>query len=242
MRVAAVQFKARKGDLAGSRARLTRLVAEAADGADLVVCPELAVSGYLFADVVDARRVAEAPTGATFAALAAVARATGAWIVCGFIEDAGERLFNSAMVVDGDGALAGIYRKTLLFEDDTTWATPGDSGYLRFRCGGGEFTVGICMDLNDDRFIAWLRDSGVSVVAFPTNWTDEGENIWWYWVWRLEGLDAALVAANTWGDEPRPDGSGRLGFTGESAVVRRGAVLAAAPYRGDGVIRALIAR
>ena len=58
MRVAAVQWKARKGDYSSSLRRLVALCSDAATGSDLVVLPEMALTGYLFADAESARAVA----------------------------------------------------------------------------------------------------------------------------------------------------------------------------------------
>lgn len=234
MRVAAVQFKPRRGHKAEALRALCDLVRRAAPGADLVVLPEMAATGYLFRTVEAARAVAEPPEGPTFQALAPLAAAHRAWLVAGFAEDAGSRLYNSALVIDPDGALAGVYRKTLLFPPDYWWAHPGDSGYLAFDTGRGRFGVGICMDLNDDRFVAWAATAGIEAIAFPTNWVQEDSDVWGYWADRLRGVDAALVAANSYGPE------GPIAFTGRSAVLRRGEVLASAPATGNAVLRCIL--
>lgn len=234
MRVAAIQFKARRGHKREALERLRGLAAQAAPGSDLVVLPEMAATGYLFASPGSARAIAETPEGPLFATLAPLAAAHGAWIVAGFAEDAGEALYNSALVIDRTGALAGVYRKTLLFQPDYWWARPGDTGYLAFDTGAGRFGVGICMDLNDDAFIAWLRGAGLDAIAFPTNWVEEDIDVWAYWKERLAGIDAALVAANTYGTE------GPVAFTGLSAVIQGGQVLASAPPTGDRVLHAVL--
>ena len=234
MRVAAVQYKAIKGDPRGSLAALLQLARAAARGSDLTVLPEMAVTGYVFPDADAVRAVAEPAEGVTCAALAEVAREHGSWMVAGLPERDGDRLFNSALVIDPAGELRFVYRKTLLYEADVPWATPGDSGYASFDTEAGDFTVGICMDLNDDRFVTWCGQARARAVAFPTNWIDEGEQVWPYWAWRLGGTPSALVAANTWGAE------GDVGFRGESAIIDGRAVLAAAPVTGDGVLRAVL--
>jgi predicted amidohydrolase len=230
LRVAAVQFKADRGDLPGSRARLAAL-ADAAD-ADLVVLPEMAATGYLFASAAEARAVAEPDDGPTFRALREVCQRRGCWLVAGYPELAGERMYNSAMVIDPDGERVFTYRKTLLYEADRTWASPGDSGYRRIETPRGAFGVGICMDMNDPRFLLWVWRSRLDALAFPTNWVEEGVDVWPYWRERVGGSGAALVAANTWGGEPG------IQFTGRSAVLQGDAVLASAEKEGDGVARA----
>ncbi len=244
MHVAAVQFKADKGDVRGSRQALCALARSAAQGADLVVLPEMATTGYLFPTREAVARVSEAPDGPTFRALSPIASDTGAVVVCGFAERAGAgdchrdgegALYNSAMVIGPDGELMWVYRKRLLYEADEHWATPGDRDYRVLACDAGTFTVGICMDLNDDRFVAWCRAHAPRCVAFPTNWLAEGEPVWPYWAWRLDGSGVALVAANTWGHE------GNTEFYGRSAVIDGRTVLAAAPEHGNGIIRARLA-
>ena len=230
MRVAAVQFTGSTHEHARALGRLVQVAHQAADGADLVVLPELAATNYLFAGPVHAGRVAEPAAGRTFAALAPVAREHGSWLVAGFVERARDRLFNSALIIDPRGELAFCYRKTLLFVADETWAAPGDSGYRRFDTEHGSFTVGICMDLNDDGFTRWCRTSGADVIAFPTNWLEEGLDVWEYWGERTEGA-GALVAANKFGVE------GPIAYCGRSAVLQGGSVLAAAPSMGECLVR-----
>jgi predicted amidohydrolase len=214
---------------------LVRLAEQAAQGSDLVVLPEMAVTGYTFPDAEAVRAVAELPDGPTFQALRPVARRGGCWVVAGFAERAGPRLFNSALVIDPTGALHGVYRKTLLYEADLPWATSGDSGYLCFEVAGRRVGTAICMDLNDDRLIDWLRAERVEVLAFPTNWVEEGVDTWPYWAWRLDDTGVALVAANTWGSE------GAVRFSGRSAILWDRTIHAAAPATGDGVVRAELA-
>ena len=242
MNVAAVQFRPTKGDFASSLARLVPLVEEAADGADLVVLPEMALTGYIFRNEGAVRPVAEAPTGATFEALSSVAKRARAFIVAGFPEVTSTgALYNSALVIDREGALAFVYRKTLLYKADWTWARPGDSGYRTFDTGRGTFGVGICMDLNDDRFLDWATRAPMRAIAFPTNWLDQGEDIWSYWAERIYGTGSALVAANTYGiDDGTP-------FWGRSAILDAprlpgGPCLlrAAAEPEGDVILRATL--
>lgn len=230
MRVAAVQYKAVKGDRARSLAELTALVRRVGAGVDLVVLPEMAATGYLFGSVAEATEVAEPAEGVTLAALAPVARQLECWIVVGFPEISGGKLYNSALVIDRSGTLQFCYRKTLLFEADTSWALPGDQGYRCFETGRGAFTVGICMDLNDDGFIEWLVRTRPRAIAFPTNWLEEDSDVWSYWVTRLWGIPSALVAANTYGWEEQTC------FSGASAIVDGLVVRAAAPKTGSAVI------
>jgi N-carbamoylputrescine amidase len=232
VQVSAVQFKPVKGEHAGSLARLTALADEAGADADLVVLPEMAATGYIFRSAGEIGRVAEPARGPTFEAWRGVCQRRGCWLVGGLPERDGDRLYNSALVIDPSGELVFTYRKTLLYEADRPWATPGNSGYRRFQTPHGSFGVGICMDLNDPRFVMWCWRSRLDVIAFPTNWIEEGIDVWPYWRDRVSGSGATLVAANTYGREEEVE------FSGRSAILRGEQVLAAGERTGDQVLRA----
>jgi predicted amidohydrolase len=234
LRVAAVQFKGDRYDVAGARLRLAALAERACADADLVVLPEMAASGYLFYGPDDVARVAEHARGPGFEQLAPLAQRYGTYIVGGFAERAGDRYYNAARVIGPDGALLFTYRKTLLYEADLPWATPGDSGYRTFDTDFGRFAVGICMDLNDDRFTRWVAGSGADLLAFPTNWVCDDDGVagmrrWWRY--RLMTCPITMVAANTWGveDDTR--------FVGCSCVLDPASrTLAATGPTGDAVV------
>ncbi len=227
--LAVVQFKPRRGARNANLQALTALATDALrGGAKLVVLPEMAATGYRFPNPEVIRPMAELPRGPTFRTFGPLAKEYGAWIVVGFVEDFEGRLFNAALVINPDGKPEALYRKRLLYIDDHTWANPGDLPYPSFTTPWGTATVGICMDINDPRFITHLRRSKPDLVCFPTNWVDDGTDIHKYWAGQLRGWNGTLLAADRWGEE---DG---VGFAGRSAIVKAGAVLAEAPAEGDG--------
>ncbi|MCS6912545.1 MAG: carbon-nitrogen hydrolase family protein [Myxococcales bacterium] len=240
MRVAAIQFRPDKGNWDGSARALCLLIEEAvARGAQLVVCPEMALTGYLFADAAAARQVAEPVRGPTFDRFSALCRQLGCYLVLGYPEEHGGRLYNSALLLGPDGVLLGNYRKRLLYEADLSWATPGNRPYPLLQTPLGTLAAGICMDLNDDRFIAFLHRNQPRLVAFPTNWIHQGFDIRPYWLQRLGGLPCCFIAANTYGQEAA--GGRVVRFLGRSAILGPdGRTLALAPEQGDAVLVASV--
>src|SRR5918994_3375717 len=98
VRVAVHQLAPNVGDLDGNRGRaLAAFDAAAAAGAQVVVLPELAASGYVFRDAAEARALAEPPGGPTVSGWAERAAAHGLVVVGGFAEEAGQTLYNSAV-------------------------------------------------------------------------------------------------------------------------------------------------
>ena len=231
MRLAALQFRPQKAFPDASRDVLRKLIREAAaEGADVIVCPEMATCGYVWPDAETLRPFAEESTGPTYQMLASEAKEAKAWIVCGFPERAGESLYNSAMVIAPDGALQAVYRKILLFDADCSWAEAGTDRVYVEQIEGG-LAPAICMDLNDDGLLLWLEEKQPSIVAFCTNWLEEQIPVHYYWSWRLQRYSGWFVAANSWGTD------GKTEFCGQSAIFGpRGVLLAAAPRTGDGIV------
>ena len=225
-----IQFNPVRGARDNNLAGLAALTSEAlAAGVKVIVLPEMAAAGYRFPNDTAIRPLAEAPEGPTFRSLSPLAKAHNAHIVAGFVEESRGRLFNAAIAIGPDGKLAAHYRKRLLYDDDLTWATPGDLPYPTFDTPYGAATLGICMDINGPHFCSHMRRTQPDLLCFPTNWIDQGlDYIHRYWAWRLQGWDGVLLAANRWGME---DG---VGFWGRSAILRGGEVIVSAPAEGNG--------
>lgn len=231
VRLAAVQFRPPKGDPVAAREALGELVHHAGQqGAALIVLPEMATCGYVWADEQAVLPHCERPRGPTFQALAPLAREHGAWIVVGLPEQGPDGLYNSALVIDHHGELVDVYRKVLLFETDRSWARPGQRRPV-YDTPFGRMTPGICMDLNDDGFALHLLRERPDVVAFCTNWVEQGEDILPYWVCRMAGWRGWFVAADSWGTDAH------ITFYGRSAILAPGGhAVAMAAAEGDGVL------
>ena len=231
--LAAIQFKPPKGQPALAREKLTSLVGTAAkSGANVIVCPEMATTGYLWPDSSAIAPHAESACGPTFASLSTVAAEHQVWIVCGFPEHETDDLYNAALIVDPNGACAAVYRKILLYDADENWAVSGRSREL-ISTSFGTLCPAICMDLNDDDLLQFLWQSQPQILAFCTNWIEEGIDVHAYWKHRIWGWNGWFVAANTWGVEEG------FQFSGRSAILAPGGVVVAeAPVQGDAIIYA----
>lgn len=235
MRVALIQYKGDKERWLDHERWLTEAIERAFQkGARLVVAPEMACTGYLFQDQAEASRYAERPSSPWARALCSLASRYQAHMIIGVIEESGAGLYNSAWHISSRGALTS-YHKRLLYCEDERWAQSGASlrydglKYPIFEVEGRRATLAICMDLNDDEFIEHCHEHQPDLIAFPTNWVDQGEEVSPYWAWRLQGLQCYLLAANTYGAEEQ------VQFRGESAVLlsEPPTLLALAPREGD---------
>lgn len=122
--ISAAQFSP-GDDIDANIARIAELARDAkAAGAELVVFPELAVTGLS-----EPAKRAEAIPGASTTRLATLARELSLYLVCGLAERDGSTIYNSAVLIGPDGAIT-TYRKTHLTEAEQSWATAGDSFVL----------------------------------------------------------------------------------------------------------------
>jgi 5-aminopentanamidase len=206
--VAAAQIAPVVGDVAANRRRTREAVEQAAArGADLVVLPELAQSGYVFADAAEARSLAESLDGPTVREWSELSRRLRLVLVAGFCEQGPDgRVFNSAVLLER-GQLLASYRKAHLWDRETLVFTPGDQHPPVVETLLGRVATMICYDVE---FPEWTRMAGLAgadVLAVPTNWPleprPEGERP--MEVVRLQAAASAnrmfVVAADRCGEE-----------------------------------------
>jgi len=144
------------------------------DGAQIVLVPELATSGYVFGSVEEARAAAISPDQEPLRSWAAQAARADAIVIGGFCEVDGEgRLFNSSALVDGDGVRA-VYRKLHLWDDERSWFTPGDSCAPVVDTQYGRIGLAVCYDLEFPELTRGLALGGAELIAVPTNWPHDG--------------------------------------------------------------------
>lgn len=198
---------------------------------DLLVLPELALTGYAFKSLKHIQPHLESSNGPTLEVARELCRSVPSELVLlGFPEAAGNgKNYNSAMLVNAAGLLYS-YRKKHLFTTDETWAEEG-TGFGHFETTRLSKTnqliriaLGICMDLNPYQFTAPFGDyefghfcaaHEADIIVVPMAWlkaeasttndVDELHTIK-YWLTRLSPiLDSArrtlFLACNRTGSE-----------------------------------------
>jgi N-carbamoylputrescine amidase len=169
--VASVQMQPRIGhrddNIAGT---MRHIQSAAAEGAVLIVLPELASSGYAFSSRQEAFSLAEAvPDGPSTQAWMEVARQRSLYIVAGVAERHGDKLFNAAVTVGPRGYI-GTYRKLHLWGDEHLFFEAGDLGLPVFHTEIGRLASLICYDGWFPETYRLLAMQGADVVCMPTNW------------------------------------------------------------------------
>ncbi len=169
--VAVCQLSLAIGAPARNRAAAAAAVAAAAAaGASLVVLPELTPSGYVFADLAEARSLAEPADGQTAGQWADLAARHQIVVVGGFCELGTDgRLYNSAMLADPAGVRA-VYRKAHLWDAEADFFTPGDTAPPVVDTRIGRIAMVICYDVEFPEWVRLPALAGADLLAVPTNW------------------------------------------------------------------------
>ncbi len=170
LRIAMAQFDFPVGDVAGNTARIVGMIAEARDeyGADVVLFPELAISGYPPEDLL----MRPSFLADCEAALREVAKAaTGIVAVVGWPESAGSILYNAASVLR-DGKVETTYRKRELpnynvFDERRYFHVDPDGGSCVFDVNGVPVGLVICEDLWFAEPLADTAQQGAQLVLVP---------------------------------------------------------------------------
>lgn len=213
--VAAVQMDPTIGLVRENRVNILGLLDEAAGmGARLVVFPEAALSGYCFETLEEARAAAEPIPGPSVQAFAQACKELDVYTSIGMLEDAGDKLYNAAVLV-GPLGLIGCYRKSHLpFLGVDKLANKGDTGFQVYDTPLGRIGMIVCYDLRFPEAARSLALKGADIIVLPTNWP-EGADPAPNFIAPTRALEnrVFLVACDRCGHERG------FGFIGQSAII-----------------------
>jgi N-carbamoylputrescine amidase len=237
------------GERAANVAKLHQNITDCArQGADLVVLQELH-NGLYFCQTEDTRAFEQAETipGESTDVYGALARELGIVLVLSLFEKRAPGLYhNTAVAIERDGSIAGIYRKMHIPDDpayyEKFYFAPGDSGFEPIQTSVGRLGVLVCWDQWYPEAARLMAMRGAEILIYPTaiGWeTSDGEDEKkrqrdaWQTVQRAHAVANGLpvVAVNRVGHEPDPSAqTGGIHFWGSSFVAGpQGEILAELP-------------
>jgi predicted amidohydrolase len=170
-KIACVQMDVEIGKVAANRNRIIEKIKQTAEqGANLVIFPECALTGYCFTSLDEAKSFAESIDGESVNLIAEACQQTGVYAIAGFIEKDGADYYNAAMLIAPDG-ITGAYRKVHLpYLGVDRFLKPGDKPFHIFDTGLGKIGINICYDINFPEGPRVLKLAGAELYILPTNW------------------------------------------------------------------------
>jgi len=216
----------------------------AAEGANVILLPELFENWYFCQERrYDSYKLAlpleENPAVRRFQT---VAKELSVALPISFYEQDGNVLYNSVAMIDADGSVMGVYRKTHIPDDhfyqEKFYFTPGDTGFKVWDTRFGKIGVGICWDQWFPEAARCMALDGAELLFYPTAIGSEPVlecDSMPHWQRCMQGHAAAnlvpVIAANRIGTETvTPDSenqqqSSSLTFYGSSFIADNTGVL-----------------
>ena len=140
-----------------------------AEGADILVLPELCNSGYNFVSYDQAQETSEEIENSIFVRyLESQCMQFKIHIVSGFNERDHNDLYNSAILVGPDGYI-GTYRKLHLFMNEKDYFKPGNRGLPVFNIGTCTIGMLVCFDWIFPEAWRILALKGADIICHPSN-------------------------------------------------------------------------
>jgi predicted amidohydrolase len=229
---AAIQFNVKQGDVDANLAYVRKaLLRIAAQGATLVVLPEMWSSGFDYKNLNELALRTEAIV-AEFLEFSLKHKLV---IVGSMPEPNGDRVFNTAYVLD-NGKMAGCYRKIHLFSllgEDRAFS--GGDSWLLAETSIGKVGVIICYDLRFPELSRRLAVEGAQVICVPAQWPKPRQEHW-RTLLRARAIENQLfvVSCNACGI------IGKLDFFGMSMIIDPKGELLAEAGEGDAEIIAAL--
>ena len=184
------------------------------DGAKIILLPELFERQYFCQErrydyYEFAKETENDPAVIEFSKLA---KELDIVIPVSFYEKDGNVLYNSLAMIDADGSILGVYRKTHIPDDhfyqEKFYFTPGNTGFKVFDTKYGKVGVGICWDQWFPETARCLTLLGADIILYPTAIGSEPileVDSSGHWTRAMQGHSAAniipVVAANRIGTE-----------------------------------------
>ncbi len=241
LRVAALQLAAHdRSDFESAQRSFRSAVRDVARKCDLIVLPEATLPAYVLGD----DRIDDAAVTRAIDDLREIAREAASVIVAGAAIRRAGKLYNSAVVIDADGTIAGSAEKIFLWHFDRKWFAPGEH-IAPVNTRAGRLGVMICADGRMPGIAQTLVDRGAELLIMPTAWVTSGrdpnalENIQADLLARVRAFENGVpfIAANKCGVEMQ-----MVAYCGKSQIVdHAGDVVAIAPQHDAGIVEASIA-
>lgn len=217
-------------DYATNIAKADDVVRKAAhDGAQVILLSEL-FEGLYFCQVEDYAKFSlaeEAADSKTIKHFQSLAKELKVVLPISFFEKAGNVYFNSIAIIDADGKVLGVYRKSHIptgeCYEEKFYFTPGDTGFMVFKTAYGRLGVGICWDQWFPEVARILTLKGAQFIVYPTAIGSEPvlpKDSKDHWQNTMKGHAAAniipVIASNRVGIEKA--GSSSMKFFGSSFI------------------------
>lgn len=167
MKLAVYQSVGTIGNVPANLALLATVAEQAAaKEVDLIILPELFLTGYNLGDAV--QDLAEPASGPSLRLVAQIAQDYRLAILLGYPEGGGGCVYNSAVLIDAAGKQVANYRKIHLYgPEERRLFMPGNE-WVIYPISGVKVGILICYDVEFPEAVRTLAHAGAQLIAVPT--------------------------------------------------------------------------
>lgn len=230
--------------------RIENFIEQASEqGANIVLPPELLQGHYFCAEEKEKHFDSAFPVEShpVVIRLSATAKKLGVVIPASIFERDGQHYYNSVAMIDADGSVLGLYRKSHIPDgpgyEEKFYFRPGNTGFKVWPTKFGKIGVGICWDQWFPEAARAMMLLGADILFYPTAIGSEPDhpefdtkNLWQRaMVGHAVSNVVPIVAANRVGTE-----NGQI-FYGSSFIAdQRGEVIQEMDREAEGLISAAV--
>jgi predicted amidohydrolase len=179
-KIALAQFRSAVGKVQPNKEKMIDMIKDAAaNGADIIVFPELFSTGYnltLMGDVLD--DISEWEDGPVVNAAISEAALNGIYVILGVpYKEKGKR-YNSAVVINDKGEIINVYHKNNLWDVEQNYFEYGNHDYSVYDAPFGKFGVIVCYDVDFPETCRRLALAGAQIIFVSAAWCTTHRKLW----------------------------------------------------------------
>ena len=171
LKIAAVQMEPKILEKDRNLTRCLELIqVTAREGAQLIVFPECALTGYVFTSLEEALPLCESIPGPSTEKILSLCQELNVYVVLGLLEREADKYYNAAVLL-GPGGMLAKYRKIHLpYLGVDRFLNHGDLPPTVCQTEIGRIGMGICYDINFPEHARVMALKGADIIVLPTNW------------------------------------------------------------------------
>lgn len=228
IKVSLAQLTPKLGDKRHNLELIEKAIAQAAaQKSNMIVFPELFLTGYAIGHQV--QYLAETTSGPSLTKMKEMCKKFSIFTVVGFAELDNESYYISSALIDDQGELQGVYRKTHLFDREKEYFTPGTEIEV-YPTSLGKIGIMICFDVEFPELARTLKIKGAEWIAITNaNMEPYERHHHIYAKSRAMENEVPVVICNRLGEE------GSLKFCGDSMVINTEGIALLSMEKEEGV-------
>lgn len=226
----------REKDLDYNLKTLEKYIRKAAeDGAELLLLPETCNIGSLCVVREEILPYSEPVPGKSTRFFSNLCKELNVSIAFGMVEHdlSNDLIYNTVVLLNRNGTIAGTYRKAHLFSTETSFLVPGNTGFPVFDTEFGKIGINICEDTVHFESARLTALQGADVLLMSTCWVDNGPDD----AWRARAAENGIymICADWWNTNDRGEEYG-----GGSCIINPEGIVINEMKFGDGYVIAEI--